>query len=48
MERVNNNNNNGFYKASYPDKTISKTLYMYKNQEYKIVTKKKEKKKNQD
>ena len=45
----NNSNNNGFYKVSYPGKTISKTLYMYKNQEYKIVTNKKKKRtKNQD
>ena len=28
--RVDNNNNNNFYKASYPGNTISKTLYIYK------------------
>ena len=33
------NNNNGFYKVSYPGGTISKTLYIYKKQEYKKVTK---------
>ena len=32
----NNNSNNGFYKASYAGSTISKTLYIHRNQGYKI------------